>query len=720
MGQAVRGSKVRLRPDFARIWALESRRAILWVPVLMGLGIGAYFAWPVEPPVWTAALPALPGAALITRFAARAGAAGLIAAWVVFAVTAGFALALWSAHRVAAPMLDQRMAETVEGRVIGLSRSASGAPRVLLDRVVVYGLTAEETPARVRITLLGVEVPPPPGTRLRVYTTLLPPGEPAEPGAFDFRRRAFFEGLGAVGYTHTAPLLIRGTEAVGAGPPPGAYDRARAWLTETRLGISAAVRAALPGASGAFAAAIIVGDRAQIADADAEALRISTLAHLLAISGLHMGILAGLVFTAVRFGVALSPSLAVTLPGKKIAALAALLAGAAYLAMAGATVATQRAYVMVAVALVAVLLDRPAISLRALALAAAILLTIRPVSLLDVGFQMSFAATTALVAGYEAIRDRARLPKQNQRDGWAFRLRRKAALYLGGLVLTSVLAGVATAPFSAFHFNRMGAYGLIANLLAVPPMGLLIAPAAIAAGLFAPFGLAPLALQAMGAGIDWVLGVAHWTAALPGAARMVAAGGATVLPAISLGGLWLFLWRGPWRLMGLAGIAVGLALWAGAGEPRPDLLIASEGRLLGVMGPEGRSLDHPKAQSFVAETWLRRDGDAAAQVEAADREGFVRRGGITTAHLPHNWRLAATHARRPEPTLLNRECRPKTILVAPHGQAVDGPCRYLGKEALTGLGATAVWVEGPDLVRIEGVRGRSSRLWSRRPTTSLE
>ena len=124
----------------------------------------------------------------------------------------------------------------------------------------------------------------------------MPNGEPVEPGAFDFRRRAFFERLGGVGLVRGAVLLVP-ADAHGG----GIRDRLFVWLQRQRDGISRALREALPGRQGAFAAAIVVGDRSGIEEVDAEALRASNLAHLLAISGLHMGILTGLIFALSRF-----------------------------------------------------------------------------------------------------------------------------------------------------------------------------------------------------------------------------------------------------------------------------------------------------------------------------------------------------------------------------------------------------------------------------------
>jgi competence protein ComEC len=498
-------------------------------------------------------------------------------------------------------------------------------------------------------------------------------------------------------------------------------ERIALWLAGQRARLADALVRAMPGRRGAFAAAIIVGDRSNIDKADAEALRVSSLAHLLAISGLHMGLLTGLVFAAVRVLLAALPVAVAGVSAKKAAAVAALCAGLGYLMLSGATVATQRAFVMMAVAFTAVLIDRPAISLRGLALAAAVVLAIRPVSLMDVGFQMSFAATAALVAGYEEVRRRrqlryARQEEKRQKHGRRGRVLRTAGLYLAGLVFTSVIAGTATAPYSAYHFNRVAPYGLPANLAAVPVMGLVIAPAAVAAGVLAPVGLAGPPLWLMGEGIEWVLTAAHGIAAQPGAVRPVPVGPAPVLPLITLGGLWLFLWRGPWRLAGLAGIAAALLLWVAAPQ-RPEVLIAPGGRLVGVMGPQGRVPDHNRAQSFAAKTWLRRDGDGATQKQAAARPGLMRGKGWSSAVLSNGWRLEVVHGRKVPPGRFETLCQPRTLLVLRYGPVHEGPCLYLGQAGLARLGAVAVHVAGhaaADGLRLVPARDPArQRLWSR-------
>ncbi len=710
MVQEGRSGKVRLYPRIQQLYQDESRRFVLWLPVCLGLGIWAYFALPVEPePLWALAW-LIPLALIATGLARRAGWGALALAWLVLAVAGGFGLAILSARMAEAPQIRWPMGETVEGRVLQVSRSASGAPRLLLDRVVVYGVEPQDTPVRLRLTLLdgAYDAVPSPGARVRVYSSLMPNGEPVEPGAFDFRRRAFFERLGGIGLSRGHLLVLPPV------PETHVLERLRLWVARTRDAISRDLSAALPGRRGAIASALIVGDRAEIDEADNEALRISSLAHLLSISGLHMAILTGLVFAIARLVLAAIPWTAYHLSTKKAAAVVALFAGFGYLALSGASVPTQRAFVMVAVALVAVFVDRPAISLRALALAATIVLVLSPSGLLDAGFQMSFAATAALIAGYESVRrwQLGREPARTDRAerGWTGWVLRAAGIYVGGMIFTSLLAGSATAPFAAYHFNRTAPYSLLANLLALPVMSVWVTPTACIAGLLAPLGLAEPALRAMGTGIEQILVIAHWAAGLPGADQAVRAAPGAVLGWIALGGLWLALWRGRWRLAGLAGVAIGLVLWATA-PPRPALLVAPGARLVGLMGPEGRALDTGKAQSFAAGIWLRRDGDQAAQAVAAARPGFAREGRRVSADLPQGWRLEVQGG-RPEPADLRALCRPRTLLIARNGGPTSGPCIYFGEDALERSGALAISVAGDALVIRRARDDNRGRLWA--------
>jgi competence protein ComEC len=670
------------------------RRWLIWAPVALGLGVHAYFAAPSEPAaallVTTATLAA--AAALIALVAARRAwtvAAGLCLAAAL--VAAGFSLAGAKARAVAAPTLAGETVALLEGRVRAISQSASGRPRLTLDRVRVWGLDAARTPAQARVAFGAVEDAAgiAPGDRISVMARLSPPAGPAEPGGFDFARAAWFDRLGAVG-------VAQGRVAhLGAAPPDGALDRFAVWRARLRARLAEGLRAAMPGEAGAVAAALAAGDRAALSPQTTQALRDSGLAHLLAISGLHMAMVCGLTFVAVRRVLTLVPVWGLRWRVKALAAGAALVAGALYLGLSGGSASTQRAFAMAAVALTAVLVARPAVTLRALAAAALAMLALTPQSLTQAGFQMSFAATLALVAAYDAAR----------RRGWLIHgggLRARAARYAVGLAVSSLIAGLATAPFAAFHFNRIAGYGLAANLAALPAMGAAAAPGLLLAGLAAPFGLEAWPLRLAQAGIEWILAVAETVAAWPGAASTVAAPHPAALTCVAAGGLLLCLGVGRVRALAAAPLALAAALWIAAPQARPALLIAPFGDAIGLALADGRAVDINRAGWFAAQNWLRRDGGAPERAFARDGAWRVASGADGARVFVHRGATATPGAR----------CRAGAILVLPNSPAPasPGPCVVLDRTALSDARARAYRFENG--WRLEAIAG-GGRPWSR-------
>ena len=670
--------------------ALGAQRGHLfpWIPVFLGIGIAGWFALRREPGGAAYAAAGL-GCAALLLLAWRLPAAVRPLALALALVLAGALLAGHRAHSVAGPVLGWRYYGPVEGTVVAVDRSGSDKPRLTLAEVVLRDVSPERTPHRVRMSLHGEGMGAEPVPGLRVMTTghLSPPGGPVEPGGFDFARHSWFEGLGAVGYTRV-PLLV-------AAPAEGGPSLL---VTRARMRLSAAMQAALPGETGAFAAAVTTGDRSGMSPETIESLRDSNLAHLLAISGLHMGLLTGFVFAALRCGLALVPPLALRLPAKKIAAALALVVATIYLALSGGAVATERAYVMVVVMLVAVMLDRRAISMRSVALAAIVVLVLRPETLTGPGFQMSFAATLALVAVFGAMR-RAPGSRRRRLPGWA----RPAA----GVLLSSFVAGMATAPIAAAHFNQMAHYGLIANLLSVPVMGSVVIPAAVFAALLWPVGLAALPLWAMGLGIDWILLVAHHVSATAGAVTLVPSPPAAFLPILVAGAVFAALWRGPWRLLGAAPAALALLLWIGA--ERPAGLISESGGLVGWMTEDGRALSRMRGDGFVGRVWLENDGDAAAREVAAARVGGSE--GWTRVALPDGRVLHHLHGKS-GPDRAGPLCRDDAILVLSERWEGQGRCTVLDADALQEGGAVAILAEG-GAIHLLSARDRAGRrLWN--------
>lgn len=669
-------------------WLDRQRGALFpWVPVLFGMGIAIYFALGWEPGRGTWAGVGLTLAVLLlTGWWLDEGWRPFVI--VPLLVLSGFATAGLRAHSVAETVLAFRYYGPVEGRIVAIDRSASDAVRLTLDRVRLRGVPPDRTPARVRIALHGQQgyLTPEPGLTVIATAHLSPPGGAVEPGGYDFRRQAWFQRLGAVGYTRVPVLAY-------AAPEGSEISLA---IERLRLRISSAVQEVLPAPAGGFAAAITTGDRSGMDREILEALRASNLAHLLAISGLHMGLLTGFVYAALRLGLAAVPGLALSRPIRKFAAVGALLSGALYLALSGGNVATERAFIMVSVMFVAVLVERRAVTLRSVAVAALIVLTLRPEALYGPGFQMSFAATTALVAVYGALTGREWSPAR-----WPAWSR-----MVGGVALSSFVAGLATAPIAAAHFNQVPHYGLVANILAVPLMGAVIIPAAVLAACLAPLGLAWIGLKLMEWPILWIVAVAEHVASWPGAVSPVIAPGPAVLPILALGALWVVIVQGPGRFAGAPLIALALLLWAGA--ERPVALITESGGLVGIMTEEGRALSKARGEGFAAESWLENDGDRSSQAEAharlqvGDGPRLFEIDGLTILHA--TGKGAASEALK--------RCQEVTAVVV--NVAVDSPsgCTVFDARRLTETGALAVirQRDGPRLVTARDKAGL--RLWS--------
>ncbi|WP_170759842.1 ComEC/Rec2 family competence protein [Ruegeria lacuscaerulensis] len=650
-----------------------------WCPVCLAVGIGLYFSLRFEPDwqVYACLLVLVATSAWVGR-TVSSGWAALATGGAL--VAAGFTLAGARAHTVAEPVLSWRYYGPVEGRVVAMDRSASDALRVTLDRVRIGDVPLDRRPQRVRLSLHGGSVSLKPGQRIMTTGHLSTPQGPVEPGGFDFRRHAWFQRLGAVGYTRVPVLTIA--------PPESEPQEVR--TTALRMAISERVRAILPGEVGGFAAAVTTGDRSGMGQSTLESLRASNLAHLLAISGLHMGLLTGFVFLVCRLVLSAIPVVALRLPVRKLAALCALIAAVIYLMLSGGNVATERAFVMASVMLGAILIDRRAISLRAVAVAALIVLILRPESLLSPGFQMSFAATTALVAVFGALRDYGPMPGP------------KWLKPMATLLLSSAIAGLATAPIGAAHFNTMSHYGLLANVLSVPVMGTVVVPSAVLAALLAPFGLEALALTVMGFGLEWIMVVSAWVSGLDGAQGYVVSPPHYVLPSFAMGALWLALWRGRAKWLGVAPVALAFLLW-GQGH-RPDVLVADSGGLVGVMTENGRALSKEKGSGFVAMVWLENDGDGVDQKHAASR--WPAGADIVQRYIWQGKELVHITGKRAAQGF--DECHDNQIVVSAVALDLTGECGVYDPKRLMETGSLA-FANGRIRTSREAI---GNRLWS--------
>ena len=678
----------------ARLLA-EHRRWVLWLPVGLGFGIALYFGLPAEPPVWLGpgALLGLAAACALGWRHRRPGAAEL-ALWLGLGTIAlGFAAGSLRSHLVAAPVLERRGAYQIEATVLLVEERTNGR-RLLLGRPLLEGIEAALTPAQIRVSVRTAEPFFAPGDRVRLRALLMPPSGPVEPHGFDFARQAYFMQLGAVGYGLARPELIARAEVRG-------WSLAVAAL---RQSIAAAITQAAPGAAGAIGVALLTGLRGALPDQIWDQWAIAGIAHLLSISGLHLAMVAGTLFYVVRVALALAPPLALRLPTKKVAAALALLGALGYLMISGASVPTVRSFIMTALMLLAVMLDRNPFSMRLVVFAAVVVLLLQPESVLGASFQMSFGAVLALIAVYES--GLARHP------AGAGGLDRRLVLYVAGLALTTLVATAATAPFSVYHFNRLPTYGIVANLVAVPLTGAWIMPLGMLGLLLLPFGLAGPCFALMGSGIEIIIVVGAFVADLPGAVVTVAQPPLAALLATALGGLWLCLWRTAWRRLGLIGLGLGLGLTLLARPP--DLLIEPRGRVAAVrLDTGGLALSPWERDRWITDSWLQTAGETTAAPWPA--AGAGGQGGLSCdaegCLLSRNGRKVAL-ARRPE--ALEADCaRADLVLSYPRLERCPNGTPMIGPEALRRADGLALWLDAGGVRTLSVRAARGDRPWTR-------
>ncbi|PIO99510.1 ComEC/Rec2 family competence protein [Pleomorphomonas carboxyditropha] len=600
-GPAWRRTLSVLAKSFAR--DLDDGRGFLWWPVAAAVGAAFYFAPASEPATVELALAGLGVVAALLLVVRRHPVVPYLAVLVGLAC-AGFLHAALATRLAGHPVFPFERTVTVRGHVVAVEDRGKGAARLLVRPQEMEPRPRDGLPPLVRVTTRGRM--PAPGEAVSMLARLAPPMPPPLPGGYDFARVAWFAGVGASGFTYGA------VKPWPQAPPPDTRLVLLSGIETVRMAAAGRIRAALPGDTGAIAAALIVGDRAGISETTNEAMRIAGVSHVLSISGMHMSLVAAFLFGGIRLVLALVPPLALTLPIKKIAAALSMLGTGAYFVVSGMDVPAERSMIMVAVSLFAVLIDRRALSLRVIALAALITLTLSPEAVMEPGAQMSFAAVVALMAGLEAWRARQGDVADGGDVSLLARTVRRFALWTVAALAATVVAGLATLPMALYHFGRLAPLGMIANLVTEPLVSLLIMPMALVAALVMPLGLEGAPLAVMGAGIDAMIAVAHvvadWT---PGGGLYGRPMGWTML-AVVAGGLWICLWRGGKRWLGLIAVVTGLA-FVGAGSP-PDLIVAGDGSLALVRQEDGTWHKVGGKGGFMLDVWM-----AAVGLDPAER-----------------------------------------------------------------------------------------------------
>jgi competence protein ComEC len=675
---------------------LEAERGQLplWIPVALGLGVTAWFVLP-GPAAWLAAGAAGAALALIglaIGMGRRTGAAlfglGLLAA-------IGIALAWVRAERVAHPVLERPVTASFAARI----DRVEPLPARELVRLRLVPIAAPGLPPLVRVNVRADDLPmgAGAGAEIRLRARLMPPAPPALPGAYDYARAAWFDGIGATGRA-LGPVVVT-QAAAGSG-------------TGVRNLLSAHIRSRIGGGAGAIAATLATGDRGAIAEADAEAMRRSGLAHLLSISGLHVTAVVGAAILAAMRILALLPPLALRVRVPLIAAGFGAAAAIGYTWLAGAEVPTVRSCIAALLVLAAMLLGREAITLRLVAAGALVVLLLWPESLAGPSFQLSFAAVTAIIALHSHPAVQGWFERRD--EGWLRRLARGlASLLLTGLVVEAVLT-----PIALFHFHKSGVYGALANLVAIPLTTFVIMPAEAAALLFDVAGLGAPFWWVTGRAIDLVLAIAHWTADAPGSVRMLPAMPGWAFAAIIGGGLWIGLWRTRWRRWGGMPIAIG-ALGA-LSVPPPDLLVTGDGRHVAIRTAGGLALLRDRAGDYTRSMLGEAagvDGEALSLDALPDARCSA---DLCLADIRdadgRNWRVVATRsAHFIDWTAMRDACAAADIVIADRRLPAGCTPRWLrlDRAMLARTGGVAITLASG---AVRTVRGPGAHPWVNPPT----
>ena len=580
--------KRRLKAAYASMaLELENQQAnsFLWLPVFFAIGIALYFSVTIEPPLILGIILWLFFGSLLVTINREKHSKTYLCLTILLIAWSGFTASQLRTSSVHTPMLDRDITYAdLTGTVSRIEKlEGKKGSRIVLSNLNIEKISDDKTPRTVRLQLRkdeNIRV----GQTVKVLASLHPPSGAVYPGGYNFRRALYFQGIGAVGFIYSKPEIIEPAS-------PSILN-----IELLRHEISQKVWAALPPEQAALVTALTIGQRKGMTEENQDAIRDAGLAHLLAISGLHVGLFSGFLFFFIRLGLASFPHIALKYPIKNIAAVCALLGAVFYMLLAGATIPTQRAVLMTGAVFLAIILNRSPISLRLVSFAALFILIMAPESLISASFQLSFAAVTALVAFYDITR-----------QFWidAYRQatwQKKVALYFLGVCISSIIASLATGIFALYHFQQFAVMGLLANLIAIPLMAFVIMPASVLSLIAMPFGLETLPLFIMGQGVTWVLEISHWAAALPGATLNTAGWPFSSFICFVLAGLLLVLWTGRGKYVAIPITCIGIALIYM--NTLPDILVSDSSKLTAFKTDKNLAYVNTKrSEKFVLENW---------------------------------------------------------------------------------------------------------------------
>ncbi len=725
-GHPLRGLSLRAR--LSELWPVlsiwitrenDARRPFLFLAPAAMAGVLLYFIADEEPSLY-APLAALIPVALLMLYGLRRPTRDLLYfGFILAALFIGFAVATWRTQRVDAPIINDISIAPLIGNVQTIDIRPDGA-RLVIRPIEIAGQRAS-LPETIRMTMASLPLFEA-GAKIRATARLLPPPGPVRPGGYDFARDAYFNRVGGVGSLLGRVSILSARESVSS-----RFDFV-AMIDRFRNHLATRIANAIGGQAGAVSAALITGKRGAISEETNEDLRAAGIYHVVSISGLHMVLVAGMIFFIVRFCLVLIPGLALRYKVKSWAAAAAIMGAIAYDIFAGSEVATERSLFMTLALFGAILVGRPALSMRNLVIAALIIIAMEPESILGPSFQMSFAAVAALIAAFEKIPSAStqRAQKTQQENERKTAINRtiidRAGIgllrHVKAIILTTCLAEIATAPFALYHFQRFQPLGLIGNMFTIPLVEMVAMPAGFIGLLALPFGLDAPVWQFMGNGVGAMLALSRYVSDLPYASIVVSAISPSSLLFVSAGMIWIYLWSTPLRWFGLLPVVIGCLL--ATGTAHPDFYIARDGASLAARGSDGRLHVMGRGLTdFTVAQWLSADADPRPSDDPSLKQGaFCTSSGCVMTNTK-NEKIVLGLARDE----LDEDCKIASILITPY----DAPqacskALVIDRDVVDRYGAVALYrnesakdgKSNANTYRIEGARDPAkNRPWMR-------
>lgn len=379
---------------------------------------------------------------------------------------------------------------------------------LLIVRLTAQRLNEQDRPVQgvILLTVNGLLTDFNTGDPIRFVCRLHPIEGYHNPGGYDFQRVMARQGIRVAGFLEQTDLLVL------SGPNQTIWKRLS--FLAARFRVNALIDAHIPSPLNGIARALLTGDQSKISPEIREAFNQAGVAHLLAFSGLNLGLVGGLAFFFFRFLLSLSETALLYLNVRFWALVGSFVPVAGYALLAGLSPPVSRALLMVTLVFLALLLRKQSDLLNNLALAALILLLLWPSSLFRPSFQLSFVSVWAIAYLLPKLWPPARDPEKAD-PSWGYR----GLLYLWGIFCVSLVSQLATLPVVAWWFHQISFIGLISNLLLVPLTGVLVAPLGLLAIVFSPFfpwGTAFL-FSTIALLLEWTWEITHFFASLPGA-----------------------------------------------------------------------------------------------------------------------------------------------------------------------------------------------------------